>query len=83
MSQFDEADLEAFEDDLTILLDTLKESFGAETIRHYLDEPRQILFIEIEGLNDLNEKEITEIAEPILSELDLDFVEIALMPLQD
>jgi hypothetical protein len=83
MSQFDEEDLEAFEEDLTLLIDTLKESFGTETIRYYLDEPRQILFIEIDGLETLDNEEITEIAEPILSELDLDFVEIALMPLQD
>jgi hypothetical protein len=83
MSSFDESDMQAFEEDLQILIDTLKQSFESEQVRHYLDEPRQLLFIEIEGLEEFQDDEIAEIAEPIFSELDLDFVEIALLPLRD
>jgi hypothetical protein len=47
----------------------------------FIDEQNEILYVKLEGLNDYNEDEIEEIATPVLSELDLDFEEIILLPL--
>jgi len=82
MPELNESDFEAFEDDLQILVHALKESFNAEEARFYVDERHDTLFVELEGLDDYSEEEITEIAGPVLDELDLDFDEIALLPLR-
>jgi len=37
--------------------------------------------VKLEGLNDYSESEIEEIAAPVLSELDLDFEQIIILPL--
>jgi hypothetical protein len=49
-------------------------------MNHYVDQ-NNLLYIEIEGLQDYTDEEIEEIAGPILEELDLDFEEILLVPL--
>lgn len=82
MPELNESDFEAFEDDLQILVHTLKESFNAEDARYYVDERHDTLYVELEGLDEYSEAEITEIAGPVLDELDLDFDEIALLPLR-
>jgi hypothetical protein len=78
-----DSDLEAFEEDLLILIDALKESFEATEARYHIDEVHDALYIEIEGLDEYTEEEIQEIASPLLEELDLDFEEIYLVPLRE
>ena len=81
MSELTDEDYEAYEQDIEILVDTLRQCFLADKARYYVAGHRNTLFIEIEGLEELTEEEITDVAEPILDELDLDFDEISLVPL--
>lgn len=80
MSQENEEAFQAFMEDLEFLIDTLKESFESSDVQFFIDEQHNTLFIKLEGLHEYSEKEIEEIAGPILSELDLDFEEITLLP---
>ena len=81
MAEFNEEDYEAYEQDIEILVDTLRQCFMADKARYYVAGHQNTLFIEIEGLDELSQDEISEVAEPVLDELDLDFDEIALVPL--
>ena len=81
MAEFTEDDYEAYEQDIEILVDTLRQCFLADRARYYVAGHQNTLFIEIEGLDELSQDEITEVAEPVLDELDLDFDEISLVPL--
>lgn len=83
MSQFTESDYEAYEEDLKLLVDTLRKCFNAEKARYYVAGHINTLFVEIEGLDQLSQEEISEVAEPVLEELDMDFDEITLLPLRD
>lgn len=83
MAKLNEADWEAFEEDVKLLVDTIQKLFDAEQVRHYVDERNNTLYIEIKGLEELEENEIAEIAEPAFDELDLDFDEILLLPLKN
>jgi hypothetical protein len=77
----DGATPEAFSEDLAVLVQALRESFESERARYFVDEIHEVLYIEIEGLEEYSPEEITEIASPLLEELDLDFEEISLVPL--
>ena len=81
MAEFTEQDYEDYEKDIEVLVDTLRQCFLADKARYYVAGHQNTLFIEIEGLDELSEEEITEVAEPVLDELDLDFDEISLVPL--
>ncbi len=81
MSELDNADYEAYEQDIEILVDTLRKCFNADKARYSVVGHQNTLFIEIEGLDELSPDEITEVAEPVLDELDMDFDEISLLPL--
>ncbi len=81
MAEFNEQDYEDYEKDIEVLVDTLRQCFLADKARYYVAGHQNTLFIEIEGLDELSEEEITEVAEPVLDELDLDFDEISLVPL--
>lgn len=81
MAEFTEQDYEDYEQDIEILVDTLRQCFLADKARYYVAGHQNTLFIEIEGLDELSEQEVTEVAEPVLDELDLDFDEISLVPL--
>ncbi|MDR8393230.1 hypothetical protein NC796_18895 [Aliifodinibius sp. S!AR15-10] len=83
MAEFDESDYEAYEQDLELLVDTLRKCFNAGEARYYVAGHQNTLFIEIEGLDALNPEEISEVAEPVLDELDMDFDEISLLPLKN
>lgn len=76
-----ELEFQAFMEDLEYLVDVLKKSFESNDARFYIDDQHNSLFIKLEGLDDYSEKEISEIAAPILNELDLDFEEITLLPM--
>jgi hypothetical protein len=80
MSTPEEIEFESFQEDLDILIDTLKQSFESLTAEHYIDEHNDVLYVKLEGLQEYTEDEIAEIAGPILEELDLSFEEVVLMP---
>jgi hypothetical protein len=82
MAEFSEQDYEAYEQDVELLVDTLRQCFGADKARFNIVGHQNTLFIEIEGLDELTQQEIAEVAEPVLEELDLDFDEISLLPLK-
>lgn len=80
MSELNESDYEAFYEDLEILVDTLRKVFGAEKSRYYFNDEANTLYVEIGGLDTLDEDEIEEAANPVLEELDLDLDEVLLLP---
>ncbi len=82
MADFGDEDYEAYEQDIEILVDTLRKCFNAEKARYSVVCHQNALYIEIEGLENLSNKEISEVAEPVFNELDLDFDEISLVPLK-
>ncbi len=81
MAELTDEDYQAYEEDLKILVDALRKSFNAEKARYQVVGHQNTLFIEIEGLEDISEEVIQEVAEPIFNELDMDFDEIFLVPL--
>lgn len=81
MSDFGESDYQAYEEDLKLLAETLRECFEAARSRYQVMGHLNTLCIEIEGLEEYTPDEISEIAGPVLDELDLDFDEITLLPL--
>lgn len=82
MADFTDEDYEAYEQDLEILVDTLRQCFNAAKVRYSVVGHQNALFVEIEGLEKLSNEEITEIAEEVFNELDMDFDEISLVPLK-
>ncbi|MDA0671536.1 MAG: hypothetical protein O2991_02500 [Bacteroidetes bacterium] len=70
-----------FEEDIKFLVQALQDSFEADAAQAKVDDHNNLLYIEIEGLQEYSDEEIEEIAGPILEELDLDFEEILLVPL--
>lgn len=83
MSELDDADYEAYEQDIELLVDTLRKCFDAEKARYSVVGHQNTLYIEIEGLDELSPDTISEVAEPVLDELDMDFDEISLLPLKN
>lgn len=76
-----EQEYQAWHEDIEYLVKILKESFESTDSSYYVDEINEILYVELEGLNEYSEEEIIEIAGPVLEELDLDFEDIFLVPL--
>lgn len=76
-----EQEYQAWQEDIEYLVKVLKESFESTDSSYYVDEINNILYVELEGLDDYSEDEIVEIAGPVLEELDLDFEDILLLPL--
>lgn len=83
MADIEKPDYEAYEQDIEILVDTLRKCFNSEKARYNVVGHQNTLFIEIAGLDQLSPEEISEVAEPVLDELDMDFDEISLLPLKN
>lgn len=79
--QEQEEEYQAWHEDIDYLVKILKESFESSDASYSVDEINDILYVELEGLDEYSEEEIIEIAAPILEELDLDFEDILLLPL--
>ncbi|PKD42797.1 hypothetical protein [Rhodohalobacter barkolensis] len=79
--QNEEEALSAWEKDVDFLVNILKESFESTEVKYSVDEHNNILYVELEGLQDYPDDEIVEIAEPIFETADLDFEDIILLPL--
>lgn len=82
MAELEDADYEAYEQDIELLVDTLRKCFNAQKARYSIVGHQNTLYVEIEGLDELSADEISEVAEPVLDELDMDFDEISLLPLK-
>jgi hypothetical protein len=72
---------QAFEDDVKLLVETLRDIFEAESCAYHIDLDAETLYIQIAGLEEYENEEIAELAEEVLEELYMDFEEIVLMPL--
>ncbi|MEX2600951.1 MAG: hypothetical protein WD355_04845 [Balneolaceae bacterium] len=82
MTDINESELEAWQEDTAFLVKTLADIFESTDFRYYIDEINETLYVELEGLHDYSDDEIAELAEPVFEELDLDFENIVLLPLQ-
>jgi hypothetical protein len=81
MADSNESDFEAWQKDVEYLVQVLKESFESTDARYSVDDLNDVLYVELEGLDEYSDEEIVEIAEPILDTLELDFEDIILLPL--
>lgn len=81
MNDANETQINEWQEEVEYLVGVLKESFESSDARYSVDELNDILYVELEGLNDYSEEEIVEIAETILEEVELDFEDIILLPL--
>ena len=79
--QNEEEALSAWQEDVKFLVNILKESFESTDVKYSVDEHNNVLYVELEGLQDYTDEEIIEIAEPIFETADLDFEDIILLPL--
>jgi hypothetical protein len=79
--QNEEEALSAWQEDVEFLVNILKESFESTDVNYSVDEHNNVLYVELEGLQDYSDEEIIEIAEPIFETADLDFEDIILLPL--
>lgn len=82
MPEENESDFEEWTKDVEFLVHTLKESFESTEARYNIDEMNDILYVELEGLDEYSDEEIVEIAEPILDISELNFEDIILLPLK-
>lgn len=82
MPEENESDFEEWTKDVEFLVHTLKESFESTDARYNVDEMNDILYVELEGLDEYSGEEIVEIAEPILDISELNFEDIILLPLK-
>lgn len=82
MAELEDADYKAYEQDIELLVDTLRKCFNSDKARYNVVGHQNTLYIEIEGLEELSPEEISKVAEPVLDELDMDFDEISLLPLK-
>lgn len=80
MEEFNEKDIEAWQEDVEYLVYVLKESFESTDAAYSIDDMNNTLYVELEGLEEYPDEEIFEITEPILEEIDLDFEDIILVP---
>lgn len=81
MGELNESEYQAWQEDVAYLVKTLEELFESDSSDFYADEINNTLYIELEGLSDYSDEEIIDLAEPILTELDLDFEDVILLPL--
>ena len=82
MPEENESDFEEWTKDVEFLVHTLKESFESTDARYNVDEMNDILYVELEGLDEYSDEDIVEIAEPILDISELNFEDIILLPLK-
>lgn len=82
MPEENESEFEEWTKDVEFLVHTLKESFESAEAIYNIDEMNDILYVELEGLDEYSEEEIVEIAEPVLDISELNFEDIILLPLK-
>ncbi len=80
MEETNESGFDEWQKDVEYLVKILKESFESIEARYTIDDLNDILYVELEGLDEYSEDEIIEIAEPILDTIELDFEDVILIP---
>lgn len=73
-------DLEQFDQEIKDLVDQLKSSFDSEKARWFHHEPSDTLYIELSGIEKLDDEYVYRIASPLFDELELEFEEIIILP---
>ena len=81
MQTKEEHEYESFEQDVDMLVQSLKDSFESTQANYRIDDLNNSLFVYLEGLEDYSEQEIEEFSAPLLEELDLDFEHIFIITL--
>ncbi len=81
MSDLDPSALDDFKNEVEQLVSDLQEAFDSDQSRYYYDDQQEILFVELSGLQNLDDEEIETTAEPVLDAYDLDLDEIYILPL--
>jgi hypothetical protein len=74
-------DIDRFQEDVNALVATWAEAFKATEFRHFIQEETETLYVSLKGLETFTEEQIQTLAVPILDEIDLDFDEIILLPI--
>lgn len=80
-SELTPEDLDRFHADVNDLVARLATAFKASAHSHHIDDATDTLYVSLKGLEDFTEEEIEALAIPILDDLDLDFEDIILLPL--
>jgi hypothetical protein len=75
-----EDDINLFDNEVTELVNQLKVTFNSKESRWFLHEQTDTLYIELSGLELMDEESIEKLASPILDEVELEFEEIILLP---
>jgi hypothetical protein len=75
-----EDDINLFDSEINELVNQLKSAFNSTQYRWFLHEQTDTLYVELSGLELLDDDYIEKIASPILDELELEFEEIILLP---
>lgn len=83
MPEETESDYQEWIKDVEYLVKILKESFNSTDARYNIDEMNDTLYVELEGLDQYQDEEIVDIAEPIFDIIDLNFEDIILLPLKN
>lgn len=81
MADSEESNFHEWKQDVEYLVKVLKESFESTDARYSVDDLNDILYVELEGLDEYPDEEIVEIAEPILETIELGFEDVILLPL--
>lgn len=81
MSELDPSALDDFKNDIEQMVSDLQEAFDSDKSRYYYDDQQEILFVELSGVDQLDEDEIEATAEPVLNSYDLDLDEVYILPL--
>jgi len=63
------------------LAQQLAQLFGSDEFRYTIDETTDTLFIQIKGLDSIDQNEVNQKAGDFLEEMDSEFDEIVLLPL--
>jgi hypothetical protein len=74
-------DIDRFQEDVNALVANLAGAFNAAEFRHFIQDETDTLYVSLKGLEAFSEEEIQALAIPILDEIDLDFEEIILLPI--
>jgi hypothetical protein len=74
-------DMDRFHADVADLAARLATAFNAGAHTYHIDDATDTLYVSLKGLEAIPDEEIEALAIPILDDLDLDFEDIILLPL--
>lgn len=80
-SELTPEDLDRFHADVNDLVCRLATAFNTSSHSHHIQDDIDTLYVSLKGLEAFTDAEIEALAIPILDDLDLDFEDIILLPL--